>query len=133
MVDEANKIEDDASRRMIFPGDSNENGAIDEGDGVWIAPDPDPPYADPNNPTKEELEDYGKQRWDSFVDELNILGFDTDGDGQPDRAYWNDSPQLNGWRQKTIYFAPDCDAQTPRGLTAGRNFGIRAEVPVLVN
>ncbi|MBK1719252.1 pilus assembly protein TadG-related protein [Thiocystis violacea] len=126
MVDQANKIEDDAPTRMIFPEDTNQNEIIDAGDGEWVAPVP-------TSEAPDGSEAYGILRWNSFVNQFNILGLDTNGDGEPDPATWNDNPQLNGWRQKTIYFAPDCDPQIPRGLTVGRNFGIRAVVPVLVN
>jgi Flp pilus assembly protein TadG len=34
---------------------------------------------------------------------------------------------------KTIFFAPDCSFHDPQGLTGGKNFGILAEIPVLVD
>ena len=58
------------------------------------------------------------QRWTAFVNEFNLKN----ADGSPAT-----------WQQKTIYYAPDCNPQTPKGLTMGRNYGIRAEAPVLVN
>ncbi len=61
------------------------------------------------------------------------MGFDTDGDDQPDLAKWHDNPQLNGAQASTIYFAPSCDPQVPTGTSGTRAFGIRANVPVLVN
>lgn len=33
---------------------------------------------------------------------------------------------------KTMFFLPDCEPQEPRGITGGENFGILAEIPVLV-
>ena len=60
----------------------------------------------------------GTVRWNLFVQTFNLK----DSQGNP-----------AAWQQKTVYFAPDCDVQEPRGLTAGRNFGIRAVVPVLVD
>ena len=124
IVDQANKIQDDAPMQMIEPGDADGDGEIGTGDGVWNAPE---------QQAGESAEEYGIRRWDDFVDHFNLMGLDTDGDGYPDPAYWNDNPQLNGWRQKTIYFAPACTVEEPSGLTGGRNFGIRAEVPVLVD
>lgn len=35
--------------------------------------------------------------------------------------------------QKTIFMKPDCSAHIPTGLTGGENFGILAEIPVLVD
>lgn len=38
-----------------------------------------------------------------------------------------------GWTQKTVYFVPDCDLHEPTGVSGGENFGILAEIPVLVH
>jgi len=35
--------------------------------------------------------------------------------------------------QKTIFFLPDCTPHEPKGRTGGQNFGILAEIPVLVD
>jgi hypothetical protein len=72
--------------------------------------------------------DDGKQRWDSFV---NHFAIKSSPDG--DVALWSDPPGDNGYRSKTIYFSPSCTPQTPVGGSGGANFGIRAEIPVLVN
>jgi hypothetical protein len=69
----------------------------------------------------------GKARWDAFVDHFQIRSGPGEGP-----AYWEDPPGDNGYRQKTIYFSPSCDPQTPVGGTGGANFGIRAAIPVLV-
>jgi hypothetical protein len=37
------------------------------------------------------------------------------------------------YQDKTLYFLPDCAPQKPAGLTGGRNFGVLAKIPVLVN
>jgi hypothetical protein len=37
------------------------------------------------------------------------------------------------FQQKAIYFLPDCEPHDLKGLTGGKNFGILAEVPVLVD
>jgi hypothetical protein len=36
------------------------------------------------------------------------------------------------YQEKTIYFLPDCNPHVPAGVTGGDNFGIRAQIPVLV-
>ena len=68
----------------------------------------------------------GVTRWNSFVEFFNILM----PDGTP--AYYDDYPQDSGWRQKTLYFLPDCSYHEPSGRTGGENFGVLAKVPVLV-
>lgn len=59
----------------------------------------------------------GLTRWDSFVSHFDIQT--PSGDPAP-------------FSKKTVYFAPECDYQKPTGITGGANFGILAEVPVLV-
>ena len=68
----------------------------------------------------------GITRWNSFVDFFNIQM----PDGNP--AYYDSYPPASGWRQKTIYFLPDCSFHNPSGRTGGENFGVLAKVPVLV-
>ena len=34
---------------------------------------------------------------------------------------------------KSMYFLPDCDVHIPTGATGGKNFGVLAKIPVLVN
>ncbi|MBB3189258.1 TadG family pilus assembly protein [Halomonas cerina] len=82
----------------------------DDSDGVspgtWTNNDPD-----------------GVTRWDDFVNTMNISG--------PNlglATYAND-----GWRQKSIYFLPSCSYHEPKGNTGGENFGILAQIPVLVD
>jgi hypothetical protein len=70
----------------------------------------------------------GTVRWDSFVNYYQIKS----GPGS-DLALWADPPGDNGYRASTIYFSPSCDPQTPVGGSGGGNFGIRAEIPVLVH
>ena len=60
----------------------------------------------------------GVVRWESFVDHFNLV----EDDGSPAK-----------WRQKTIYFLPSCSAHEPKGQTGGENFGILAQIPVLVD
>jgi hypothetical protein len=68
----------------------------------------------------------GITRWNDFVDFFNLKK----PDGTP--AYYDDYPQASGWRQKTIYFLPDCSFHEPSGRSGGENFGVLAKVPVLV-
>jgi hypothetical protein len=70
----------------------------------------------------------GEDRWDSFVNHFQIRS----GPGG-ELALWADPPGDNGYRASTIYFSPSCDPQVSIGGTGGGNFGIRAEVPVLVH
>jgi len=57
------------------------------------------------------------QCWESFVSTFGLQG--------P-----NQEPAIAS--AKTIYFLPDCTAHTPVGGTGGENFGVLAQVPVLV-
>lgn len=69
----------------------------------------------------------GRVRWNAFVDAFEIRSA-----SGSELAYWADPPGDNGYRASTIYFSPSCEPQTPVGGSGGGNFGIRAEVPVLV-
>ncbi len=60
--------------------------------------------------------------WNSFVQYFNL----TLPDGRL-ATYEN-----NGCMLKTIYFEPDCSEQIPTGTTGGGQFGILADIPVLV-
>lgn len=76
--------------------------------------------------TKPSLSDStktGLNDWESFVNyfELQI------GPDQP--AYLADS---NGYYQKTIYARPSCQKSEVKGTTGGENFGVLAQIPVLV-
>ena len=59
----------------------------------------------------------GEARWSQFVNYFNLL----DLDGNP-----------ADYRQKSIYFLPDCEPSELAGNTGGQNFGILARIPVLV-
>lgn len=59
----------------------------------------------------------GEARWNSFVNHFHLENVD----GSP-------AP----YQKKAIYFMPDCTPHIPRGGTGGENFGILAQVPVLV-
>ena len=65
----------------------------------------------------------GVTRWDDFVTAMNLRG-----ENDALATYAND-----GWRQKSIYFLPSCSYQEPTGGTGGENYGILAQIPVLVD
>jgi Flp pilus assembly protein TadG len=73
---------------------------------------------DPNWVDWNSDEPDGVTRWESFVDHFSLV----EDDGQPAE-----------WRQKTIYFLPSCSVHEPKGQTGGENFGILAQIPVLVD
>ena len=106
MLDQANDIDAQAPTQMACPQYLIDSGACT---GGWSNASPD-----------------GITRWNSFVDYFNILM----PDGSP--AYYDDFPQDSGWRQKTLYFLPDCSFHAPSGRTGGENYGVLAKVPVLV-
>ena len=60
----------------------------------------------------------GQFRWDDFVSDFMLE--------QPDG-----SPA--DYRQKSIYYLPSCEAHEPKGQTGGENFGVLAQIPVLVD
>lgn len=106
IVDKANNIDADAPEQMELP-DFNADG---QSDGTW------------SNSSSD-----GVVRWNDFVNTFNIR--------RPDGtlAEWDADPQVSGWRQKTIYFLPDCAFNEPTGRTGGENFGVLAQIPVLVD
>jgi Flp pilus assembly protein TadG len=57
-------------------------------------------------------------RWDSFVDHFRL------------RDVLNNS--FATYEDKTMYFLPDCTPHKPAGTSGGENYGILAEIPVLV-
>ena len=106
IVDNDNRIDDDAPWQMELPPEEFDGASP----GNWINTDSD-----------------GITRWDDFVETFNIR--------RPDGtlADYNPPPDRGGWRQKTIYFLPDCTPHEPIGRTGGENFGILAQIPVLVD
>jgi Flp pilus assembly protein TadG len=58
------------------------------------------------------------QCWADLTQHFNIRNYD---DSYPDLE------------QKSLYFKPSCDADVPVGVTGGKNFGVLAKIPVLVN
>jgi hypothetical protein len=67
--------------------------------------------SDPGNPDPDQCV------WDSFADHYQLKNADG---------------TTAGYQAKTIYFLNSCDAHIPGGITGGKNFGILAEIPVLV-
>lgn len=106
IVDQSNKIDDDAPTQMELPPQDID----DISPGTWSNADPS-----------------GAARWDNFVEAMNLR------DSDNSLAYWDSDPQESGWRQKSIYFLPSCSVHEPKGQTGGENFGILAQIPVLVN
>ncbi|WP_202114630.1 pilus assembly protein TadG-related protein [Vreelandella zhuhanensis] len=106
IVDQSNKIDDDAPLQMELPPEDSDGISP----GTWSNADPD-----------------GVTRWDDFVETMNLR------DSDDSLAYWASEPQESGWRQKTIYFLPSCSYHEPKGQTGGENFGILAQIPVLVD
>jgi hypothetical protein len=61
--------------------------------------------------------------WNKFATHYNLL------QANPDPLTGSSTAQYHA---KSIYFLPDCDPHVPIGITGGENFGILAEIPVLV-
>lgn len=64
--------------------------------------------------TSEEAENC----WNNFTTHFNLVDINED-----------PAPYLT----QTIYFLPSCEKQGPTGITGGKNYGVLAERPVLVN
>jgi hypothetical protein len=62
----------------------------------------------------------GKVRWASFVKRFEL------------KNVGNPAPYAP-FAQKSIYFLPDCTLHEPKGGSQGKNFGILAKYPVLVD
>ncbi|WP_240454170.1 pilus assembly protein TadG-related protein [Halomonas sp. NO4] len=60
----------------------------------------------------------GEERWDDFVDHFEL-------------QFENGDPA--DWRKMSIYFLPSCSVHEPKGQTGGENYGILAQIPVLVD
>ena len=59
----------------------------------------------------------GENRWNSFAQHFNLRNVDG---------------TLAPYAKKSIYFLPDCTPHEPGGVSGGENFGVQAEIPVLV-
>jgi hypothetical protein len=62
-------------------------------------------------------------RWNSFVEEFQLK--------MPDGNLA--TVENDGNRMKSIYFLPGCTPNAPSGTSGGSNFGMMAEIPVLVH
>lgn len=69
----------------------------------------------------------GQVRWDDFVDNFDIQKLDSNGILEPATV------ENDGFKQKSIYFLPDCTPHELKGMTGGHNYGVLARIPVLVN
>ena len=88
---------------------------------VWITgAGEDPEYL--NAPTQmgawSSNNPNGANRWNSFVQNFQLKNVDG-----------SDAP----YEKKSIYFLPDCTPHEPAGVSGGQNFGVLAEIPVLVH
>ncbi len=133
---------DNTSKTQIWPltlpvidcGDQNNVGPCQELVGaveinvVWITKaGEDPGYNDaPKEMANWECPSHcncpgpdcnGTCCWNDFVSHFKLENVD----GTP-------AP----YAQKSIYFLPDCNPHEPMGVSGGENFGILAEIPVLV-
>jgi hypothetical protein len=88
---------------------------------------------DPSSELNWDLKDYEGEcsgaespdecMWNKFATHYNLL------QANPDPVTGSSIAQYHA---KSIYFLPDCDPHVPIGITGGENFGILAEIPVLV-
>lgn len=69
----------------------------------------------------------GQVRWDDFVDNFDIQKLDSNGNLE------SATVENDGFKQKSIYFLPDCTPHELKGTTGGHNYGVLARIPVLVN
>lgn len=69
-------------------------------------------------------EDSGKVRWASLVKKFGLKNV-TD----PNTGY----AQYASFVDKSVYFVPSCVPHEPTGTSSGNNFGVLAQIPVLVN
>ncbi|NIC39282.1 hypothetical protein HBJ58_21775 [Halomonas desiderata] len=106
MNDQANQIDQRAPQQMQLPPE--DSGGTSP--GTW-----------------SHSSTSGVERWNSFVNTFNLRK------ANGSMAHWNSQPQQSGWQQKSIYFLPSCSYHDPKGQTGGENFGILAQIPVLVD
>jgi hypothetical protein len=65
--------------------------------------------------------------WYDFAAHYNLKGADVNPDAPPGL-----DPKIAAYQAKTVFFLPSCVDHIPQGVTGGENFGILAEIPVLV-
>jgi hypothetical protein len=93
---------------------------------LWITEAGEDPHYD-NAPTQmnnvpgysswASTDPNGSVRWNSFAQNFNLQNVDG---------------SLAPYAKKSIYFLPDCTPHEPGGRSGGHNFGVLAEIPVLV-
>jgi Flp pilus assembly protein TadG len=79
---------------------------------------------DPNSVEEADID--GKVRWASFIYHWGLENIDED-------EFGNVTRYPAPWNGNAIYFLPSCDVVVPSGVTGGKNYGILAKVPVLVD
>ncbi len=93
----------------------------------WSCPDTitgNPPVGDPAFDFNDLSLNQKKDCWAHFVDWYQLVNWEDD----PITSLTPPMSKLN----KTMFFLPTCDITTPTGVTGGRNFGVLARIPVLV-
>jgi Flp pilus assembly protein TadG len=95
---------------------------------VWVQRDLDTGY----DTVPREMENWsceegtpGFDCWKSFVDHFNLANVT----GPPT----SDQDYMDMWQKKAIYFLPSCEKMNPSGVTGGKNYGVLAQIPVLVD
>jgi hypothetical protein len=106
---------------MDLPEHKNPYTYKDEGGNQATIPAWDPPPSCSSDPEPD------KCVWYDFAAWYNLKGADVNPDAPP--GY---DPKIAAYQQKTIFFLPSCKDHIPQGVTGGENFGILAEIPVLV-
>ena len=76
--------------------------------------------------TLGETKAAGKVRWASFIRHFNLKNVIVNEDG-------DEVAKPAPFAKMSIYFLPDCSGHELAGRTGGENFGVLAEIPVLVH
>jgi hypothetical protein len=71
----------------------------------------------------------GTTRWNSFVNYFNLQTVESDPPDSPQYA----TVENEGFKKKSVYFLPSCEAHDLAGDTGGENWGMMAKIPKLVN
>jgi len=95
---------------------------------VWIQRDNDTGYDE----VPREMEDWscneatpGFDCWKRFIDHFNLANVT----GRP----VTDQEYADMYQKKSIFFLPSCEKIDPSGITGGTNYGVLAQIPVLVD
>lgn len=108
---------------MLYPGGWTVENLFVDGDGAIVDTNPDPNIT----AILKEKEVDGKARWASFILHFHLNNVDKNLEtGELETRY---AP----WNEKSIYFLPSCEVDVDTGGTGGKNFGILAKTPLLVD